>query len=62
MRPRTPPDVTTSSPLTRASSIWRCSFWRFICGRIIMKNTMIISGIRMNRDMSPPEAGAVPWA
>jgi len=35
--PRTPPEVTTSSPLASASIIALCSFCRFICGRIMTK-------------------------
>src|ERR1700744_1986482 len=35
--PTMPPFVTTSSPFAIAASMLRCSFWRFICGRIMMK-------------------------
>src|ERR1700674_467710 len=35
--PTIPPFVTTSSPFAIAASMLRCSFWRFICGRIMMK-------------------------
>ncbi|KGC61316.1 hypothetical protein DM75_3631 [Burkholderia mallei] len=35
--PTSPPLVTTSSPFAIAASMLRCSFCRFICGRIMMK-------------------------
>jgi hypothetical protein len=56
--------MTTSSPLARASIIALCSFWRFICGRIMMKystTNISTSGSRLNRDEEVPAAGAA-WA
>ena len=62
--PSRPPAVTTSSPLASASIIALCSFWRFICGRIITKystTNINTSGNRLSRLESVPAAGAA-WA
>src|SRR5699024_3541545 len=36
-RPAIPPEVMTSLPFSRLAMSCLCSFWRFICGRMIMK-------------------------
>src|SRR5450830_1360151 len=61
--PSRPPEVTTSSPLASASIMARCSFWRFIWGRIITKystTNISTSGSMLVSDdmMSPPPAAA----
>ena len=59
--PSTPPAVATSSPLASASIMERCSFWRFIWGRIITKysttNISTSGSMLISEDcMSPPAA------
>src|SRR5260363_271306 len=47
-----PPPVVTSSPFANAESMVRCSLWRFICGRIMMKcktANIAISGKKLIR-------------
>jgi len=62
--PAMPPLVMTSSPLASFSSIARCSFWRFICGRIIRKYMIAISTTGNSRvDIMLGAAGApAAWA
>src|SRR5690606_12309565 len=52
--PATPPLVITSSPLPSFSSMARCSFCRFICGRIIRKYMIAIRMIGNSRPPRPP--------
>jgi hypothetical protein len=59
---RSPPPMTTSSPLARASIMAFSSFWRFICGRIMMKyitTKMPTIGRNWTRPDMPPAAA---WA
>ncbi len=59
--------MTTSSPLAIASTIALCSFWRFICGRIMMKystTNISTSGSRLSRLdwVSLAAAAGAAWA
>ncbi len=59
-----PPAVTTSSFLASASIIAFASFWRFICGRIMMNHSTAnirMMGRKLIRPLAAPPALAV-WA